>query len=396
MLLDFTQQGVDALERLGAPPFLTGEGVMQPAVLFFQPGRFHAQGGKLGAKVRVLRPQTIQTGQEFGDTRLKLFQKFHGSTLPPRRGSWQGASSARASFLQSFGGGPPRALPCAGEILYIGRTVRGCPARGAPGAPGRAVRARPFRRLAMAGGHPHFTRRLSMAPYPNTIAQSGASSAVSVYMRHVYQWMTAGLALTTVVAYGVAGTPAIRDAILGNSLVLILLVVAQFGLVIALSAAIHKLSAGAATGLFLLYSALTGAMLSSIFVVYPIASIGTAFLVTTGTFLAMTVYGTVTKRDLTGLGNFLFMGLIGIIIAMVVNIFLQSTMMNFIVSCLGVLIFTGLTAYDTQKLRRFGEAAPLEDGTAIRRGAILGALTLYLDFINIFLMLLQLFGGNRD
>ncbi len=235
-----------------------------------------------------------------------------------------------------------------------------------------------------------------MAPVPNTIAQSGVGSAVSVYMRHVYQWMTAGLALTTVVAYGVAGTPAIRDAILGNSLVLILLVVAQFGLVIALSAAIHKLSAGAATGLFLLYSALTGAMLSSIFVVYPIASIGTAFLVTTGTFLAMTVYGTVTRRDLTGLGNFLFMGLIGIIIAMVVNIFLQSSMMNFIVSCLGVLIFTGLTAYDTQKLRRFGEAAPLEDGTAIRRGAILGALTLYLDFINIFLMLLQLFGGNRD
>lgn len=235
-----------------------------------------------------------------------------------------------------------------------------------------------------------------MAPFPNTIAQSGVGSAVSVYMRHVYQWMTAGLALTTVVAYGVAGTPAIRDAILGNSLVLILLVGAQFGLVIALSAAIHKLSAGAATGLFLLYSALTGAMLSSIFVVYPIASIGTAFLVTTGTFLAMTVYGTVTRRDLTGLGNFLFMGLIGIIIAMVVNIFLQSSMMNFIVSCLGVLIFTGLTAYDTQKLRRFGEAAPLEDGTAIRRGAILGALTLYLDFINIFLMLLQLFGGNRD
>lgn len=235
-----------------------------------------------------------------------------------------------------------------------------------------------------------------MAEFPRSIAQGGVTSAVSVYMRHVYQWMTAGLALTTVVAYGVAGTPAIRDAILGNSLVLILLVVAQFGLVIALSAAIHKLSAGAATGLFLLYSALTGAMLSSIFVVYPIASIGTAFLVTTGTFLAMTIYGTVTRRDLTGLGNFLFMGLIGIVIAMVVNMFLQSSMMNFIVSCIGVLIFTGLTAYDTQKLRRFGEAAPLEDGTAIRRGAILGALTLYLDFINIFLMLLQLFGGNRD
>ena len=235
-----------------------------------------------------------------------------------------------------------------------------------------------------------------MAPFPNTIAQSRVSSVASVYMRHVYQWMTAGLAVTTVVAYGVAGTPAIRDAILGNSMVMILLVLAQFGLVIALAAAINKLSAGAATGLFLLYSALTGAMLSSIFVVYPIASIGTAFLVTTGTFLAMSIYGTVTKRDLTGFGNFLFMGLIGILIAMVVNFFLKSTMMNFIVSCLGVLIFTGLTAYDTQKLRRFGEGAPLEDGTAVRRGAILGALTLYLDFINIFLMLLQLFGGNRD
>ena len=235
-----------------------------------------------------------------------------------------------------------------------------------------------------------------MSPTTRSVAQSGVSSVVSAYMRQVYQWMTAGLALTTVVAYGVANSPAIRDAILGNSMVMILLIVAQFCLVIALSAAIHKMSAGAATALFLLYSALTGAMLSSIFVVYPIASIANAFLVTTGTFLAMSVYGATTKRDLTGMGNFLFMGLIGIVIAMVVNIFLKSTMMDFIISCLGVLIFTGLTAYDTQKLRRFGEGAPLEDGTAVRRGAIMGALTLYLDFINLFLMLLRLFGGNRD
>ena len=235
-----------------------------------------------------------------------------------------------------------------------------------------------------------------MSPTTRSVAQSGVTSAVSVYMRQVYQWMTAGLALTTVVAYGVANSPAIRDAILGNSLVMILLIVAQFGMVIALSAAIHKMSAGTATGLFLLCSALTGAMLSSIFVIYPIASIANAFLVTTGTFLAMSVYGTVTKRDLTTMGNFLFMGLIGIIIAMVVNIFLKSTMMDFIISCLGVLIFTGLTAYDTQKLRRFGEAAPLDDGTAVRRGAIMGALTLYLDFINLFLMMLRLFGGNRN
>lgn len=235
-----------------------------------------------------------------------------------------------------------------------------------------------------------------MSPTTRSVAQSGVNSVASVYMRQVYQWMTAGLALTTAVAYGVASSPAIRDAILGNSMVMILLIVAQFGLVIALSAAIHKMSAGTATALFLLYSALTGATLSSIFVIYPIASIANAFLVTTGTFLAMSVYGSVTKHDLTGMGNFLFMGLIGIVIAMVVNIFLRSGMMDLIISCLGVLIFTGLTAYDTQKLRRFGEGAPLADGTAVRRGAIMGALTLYLDFINLFLMLLRLFGGNRD
>lgn len=235
-----------------------------------------------------------------------------------------------------------------------------------------------------------------MSPTTRSVAQSGVNSVASVYMRQVYQWMMAGLALTTAVAYGVASSPAIRDAILGNSMVMILLIVAQFGLVIALSAAIHKMSAGTATALFLLYSALTGATLSSIFVIYPIASIANAFLVTTGTFLAMSVYGSVTKRDLTGMGNFLFMGLIGIVIAMVVNIFLRSGMMDLIISCLGVLIFTGLTAYDTQKLRRFGEGAPLADGTAVRRGAIMGALTLYLDFINLFLMLLRLFGGNRD
>lgn len=235
-----------------------------------------------------------------------------------------------------------------------------------------------------------------MSPFARTESQSAITSAVSIYMRHVYQWMTLGLVVTSVVAYGVANTPSIRDVILTNTMALILLVIAQFALVIALSAAIHKLSAGAATGMFLLYSALTGAMLSSIFVVYPIGSIGLAFLTTAGTFLAMSIYGTITKRDLTSFGSFLFMGLIGIIIAMLVNIFIKSTMMNFIICCLGVLIFTGLTAYDTQKLRNFGMNAPVDDAIAMRRGSILGALTLYLDFINIFLMLIQLFGGNRN
>lgn len=230
---------------------------------------------------------------------------------------------------------------------------------------------------------------------PGSIAQSGIR-VLSEYMRQVYFWMCAGLAVTSVVAYGVADTPAIYNLVLGNTFVFIMLVVAQFALVIALSAAIHKLSAGMATALFVLYSALTGATISSIFIYYPIASIGLAFLVTCGMFGAMTVYGFVTKRDLTSFGSFLFMGLIGIIIAMIVNMFLKSPMMNYIVSCLGVLIFTGLTAYDTQRIIRFGEGAPEGDATAMRRGAILGALTLYLDFINIFLMLVQLFGGNRE
>lgn len=233
-------------------------------------------------------------------------------------------------------------------------------------------------------------------PYSRTVSQSGALDAVSAYMRKVYQWMTAGLAVTAVVAYGVAGSPALQEAIFGNSLVLILLIAAQFGLVIALSAAVHKMSAGTATGVFMLYSALTGATLSSIFVVYPVGSIANAFIVTAGTFLAMSVYGSVTKRDLTSMGSFLTMGLIGLLIAMVVNLFLHSAKMDFVISCVGVLVFTGLTAYDTQKLRQFGAGAPLDDGTAVQRGAILGALELYLDFINIFLMLLRLFGSNRD
>jgi len=221
------------------------------------------------------------------------------------------------------------------------------------------------------------------------------ASAVSVYMNQVYMWMTIGLGLTAFVAWQTASSPAILQFIFSNTFIVIGLVVAQLGIVIALSAAVHRFSAGTATAMFLFYAALTGVTLSSIFVIYTMGSIANAFLVAAGTFGAMSVYGTVTKRDLTGMGSFLFMGLIGMIIAMVVNIFLQSAMMDFVISGIGVLIFTGLTAYDTQKLRQFGMNAPLGDATALRRGAILGALTLYLDFINLFLMLLRLF-GNRE
>ncbi|MFZ5426916.1 MAG: Bax inhibitor-1/YccA family protein [Thermodesulfobacteriota bacterium] len=229
-------------------------------------------------------------------------------------------------------------------------------------------------------------------------AQQSVSRAqtLGAFMRGVYGWMAAGLGLTAAVAVFTASSPALMNLIFGNMITMIVLVVAQFGLVIALSAAINRLSAGAATGMFMLYSGLTGLTLSGIFAVYTGATIASAFAVSAGMFLAMSIYGLVTKRDLTSWGSFLFMGLIGIILASVVNIFVQSTMMAKILNYVGVLVFVGLTAYDTQRLKDMGEHAPLGDATALRRGSILGALTLYLDFINLFLMMLRIFGGNRE
>ncbi len=220
--------------------------------------------------------------------------------------------------------------------------------------------------------------------------------ATNSYLRGVYNWMSLGLALTAMVAYAVATTPAVAQVIFTNPILFWGLILAQFGLVLGLSGAVHRMSAAAATGLFLLYSALNGATLSSILMVYTAASVFKAFIVCTGMFAAMSIYGTVTKRDLTSMGSFLFMGLIGIIIASIVNIFMASPVLDFAISGIGVLIFTGLTAYDTQKLKMMGESAPMDDALAIRRGTILGALTLYLDFINLFLFLLRFFGSSRE
>lgn len=225
---------------------------------------------------------------------------------------------------------------------------------------------------------------------------SRALSVASIYMRHVYQWMTAGLAVTGVTAWLTATNPTLQQIVFGHGMMpIIILAVAVFALPLVISGMISRLSAGAATGLFMLYGALMGVFLSSVLLVYTGASVVTAFVSTAGMFLAMSLYGTITKRDLTSLGSFLMMGLIGLIIAMVVNIFLRNGMMEMVISAVGVLIFTGLTAYDTQRIRAFGAGAPLDDSAAIRRGAILGALTLYLDFINLFLMLLRLLGDRR-
>lgn len=225
--------------------------------------------------------------------------------------------------------------------------------------------------------------------------RASSVSVASVFMRQVYQWMTVGLLVTAGSAVFVASSPAILQALFGNMVGLIVLAIAVFALPLVLSSSIAKLSSGMATALFVVYSALMGAFLSSVLLVYTGASVMQAFLTAAGTFAAMSVYGTMTKRDLTQMGSFLMMGLIGLIIAMIVNIFMQSSALEFVISAVGVLVFTGLTAYDTQRIRAFGEGAPLGDTVAVRRGALLGALTLYLDFINLFLMLLRLMGDRR-
>lgn len=229
---------------------------------------------------------------------------------------------------------------------------------------------------------------------------SGAQTAsraetIGAFMRGVYGWMSLGLFVTAAVAWFTAASP-LGLTILQNPVLMFGLVIAQLGLVVGLSAAIHKLSAPAASFMFAAYSALTGLTLSSIFFIYSSASIFQAFVVTGGMFGAMSVYGMVTKRDLTGMGSFLFMGLIGVVIASLVNMFMRSSAMDFVISVIGVIVFTGLTAYDTQKLKYMGEVMPMGDAAAVRRGTILGALNLYLDFLNLFLMLLRLFGNSRD
>jgi FtsH-binding integral membrane protein len=219
----------------------------------------------------------------------------------------------------------------------------------------------------------------------------GASDVERRFMASVYRWMTLGLLLTAGVAFYVASTPSVLQVVFGNKMVFWGLVIAQFGLVIALSAAVNKLSAGTAGALFLLYSALTGATISVVLLAYTGASVAAAFAATAGTFLAMSVYGTVTKRDLTSWSAFLFMGLIGIVIASVVNIFTKSGMVSWVISAAAVVVFTGLTAYDTQRLRRMAVA-----GSGVAALPVNGALSLYLNFINLFLSILNIFGGRRN
>jgi len=218
---------------------------------------------------------------------------------------------------------------------------------------------------------------------------------VNSFIRSVYNWMSIGLALTGFVAYYVAHNPTLLRMIVGNQLIFFGLIIGELALVFYLSARIQKMQAGTATSLFILYAALNGATLSVIFMAYTMSSIAATFFICAGTFTVCSIFGMVTKRDLTSLGGFMFMGLIGIIIATVVNFFIQSSAMNMIISYIGVLVFIGLTAYDTQKLKNMAVTQPAGlDGAVIRKGAIIGALSLYLDFINMFLFMLRIFGGR--
>ncbi|WP_064194176.1 Bax inhibitor-1/YccA family protein [Shigella flexneri] len=230
-------------------------------------------------------------------------------------------------------------------------------------------------------------------PRSDSIVQPWAG--LQTYMAQVYGWMTVGLLLTAFVAWYAANSAAVMELLFTNRVFLIGLIIAQLALVIVLSAMIQKLSAGVTTMLFMLYSALTGLTLSSIFIVYTAASIASTFVVTAGMFGAMSLYGYTTKRDLSGFGNMLFMALIGIVLASLVNFWLKSEALMWAVTYIGVIVFVGLTEYDTQKLKNMGEQIDTRDTSNLRKYSILGALTLYLDFINLFLMLLRIFGNRR-
>ena len=223
-------------------------------------------------------------------------------------------------------------------------------------------------------------------------SQAAVDEGLRAYMLRVYNYMVSGLALTGIVAFGVANTPVLFNAIFGTGMAWVVML-APLGVVFFLSARMHKMSFAAAQTWFWVFAGLMGISLATIFVAYTGTSIARVFFITAGTFAAMSLYGYTTKRDLTGLGSFLFMGLIGIIIASLVNIFLASSALHFAISVIGVLIFVGLTAYDTQKIK---EMYAESDGTEVMgKKAVMGALRLYLDFINLFLMLLRLFGSRN-
>lgn len=235
----------------------------------------------------------------------------------------------------------------------------------------------------------------SYAPYAGV--QAGSVEAVNEIFRKVYQYMALGLIITAFTAYFTASSPSVLGMLFSSSAPLIVIAIVELALVIILSSMINKLSTGTALIIFAGYSVLNGLMFSSILLVYTASSIYQAFFTTAGMFAAMSIYGIYTKRDLTSMGSFLHMGLWGLLIALVINLFVGSTMVELVTSVLGVIIFLGLTAYDTAKIKNLAEGYGWEiDGTIAGRIAVIGALELYLDFINLFLYMLKFMGKRKD
>ena len=219
-----------------------------------------------------------------------------------------------------------------------------------------------------------------------------AEERISTFLRSVYGWMCAGLAITALVAYFVASTPGLAFTLVRTPFLMMGLVIAQLGLVFALSMRVQKMASGTASALFILYSALTGVTMSLILLAYTASSVASTFAIAAGMFGSMALYGTVTSRSLAGWGQFLFMGLIGVVIASIVGMFWHNDGFQFVLGFIGVIVFTGLAAYDAQRLKAMALALP-SGGTGAY--AVVGALTLYLDFVNLFLMLLRLTGDRR-
>jgi len=229
---------------------------------------------------------------------------------------------------------------------------------------------------------------------PQTITGEQAEELQRAFVAKVYGWMMAGLMVTGIISVLTINTPALLELVFSSRWTFIGLIAAQLGLVVWLSARVEKMSASTATLVFVAYSALTGLTLSLVFLLYTAASLATTFLVTAGTFGAMSAYGYVTKRDLTSMGSFLMMGLIGMVLASVVNLFLNNETVYWITTYVGILIFVGLTAYDTQKIKEMSAVA-LQGEETEQKGAIMGALRLYLDFINLFLLMLRVMGNRK-
>ncbi len=226
------------------------------------------------------------------------------------------------------------------------------------------------------------------------VAPGLAVDRVNAFLRGVYGWMAAGLAITAITGWIIGSSPILVRAIVTNRLLFWGLMLAQLGIVFGLSARVQSLASSTAAMLFVVYSMLTGVTFSVILLAYTGESIATTFVVTAGMFGALAFYGTTTRRDLTGFGSFLFMGLIGVVLASIVGLFWQNDALQFVISFIGVIVFTGLTAYDAQRLKAMALASP--GGGQIGAYQIVGALALYLDFINLFLFLLRFTGGRRD